>query len=501
LFGRSNIGHKLRREGLVGGQEAVTRSSALEVATNGSEGPGGRRCVERLELLCDPGSLQVIRADARSPRLGVSAKAGDGVVAGLGRVDGRPVACYAQDARFMGGSVGAVHADTIDRILCLAERSGMPVVSLIDSGGARMQEGVAALAGYGRVFRRNAQLSGVVPQISVVCGRAAGGGCYSPALTDFVVMTEDATMFLTGPGVVREVTGEVLDMAELGGPGVQARNGVCDLVAADVGSAVELARRLLAHLPQRAGGELPMGDAVEPELADPGPEVPRSPRSVYDVRAVAAGIFDAGSLFELGPRWARSLFTAFARVGGRPVGVIASQPRYLGGVLDASSSQKGARFVRTCDAFGLPLVVLVDTPGFMPGLRQERAGVIRFGATLVHAFATATVPRLTVILRKAYGGAYIAMNSKDLGADLVFAWPQAEIGVMSAEAATGIIHRRALVAARRPAVERRALAAAYGREHLGADVAAAGGFVDEVIEPRQTRSRLLGALDSFAAGR
>jgi acetyl-CoA carboxylase carboxyltransferase component len=494
VVGRSNVGQGLWREGVAGGETAV-RSGAAAVAPNGD---GRGQVVERLELLCDPGSLQMIRAGARSPRLGASAHPGDGVVAGLGRVDGRPIACYAQDAGFMGGSVGAVHADTIDRLLALAGRSGMPVVSLVDSGGARMQEGVAALAGYARVFRRNAELTGVVPQISVVCGLAAGGGCYSPALTDFVVMTEGATMFLTGPGVVREVTGEVLDMAELGGPGVQARNGVCDLVAADDDAAVKLACRLLAYLPQRAGGDLPRADAAPPELADPGTEVPRSSRRVYDVRAVGGGIFDAGSLFELGSRWARSLFTGFARIGGLPVGVIANQPRYLAGVLDAKSSQKGARFVRTCDSFGLPLVVLVDTPGFMPGLRQERAGVIRFGATLVRAFATATVPRLTVILRKAYGGAYIAMNSKDLGADLVFAWPQAEIGVMSAEAATGIIHRRALATAPQPAAERRTRAAAYAQEHLGAEVAAAGGFVDEVIEPSETRSRLLAALESLA---
>lgn len=453
------------------------------------------RYVERLELLCDPGSLDLIRAAVRSPQLGPEARAGDGVLAGIGRVNGRQVACYAQDAGFMGGSVGAAHADTIERLLRLAGRLRMPVVSFIDSGGARVQEGVAALGGYGRVFRQNSQLSGVVPQISVVCGLAAGGGCYSPALTDFVVMTEGATMFLTGPGVVREVTGEDLGMAELGGPAVHGRNGVCDLVAKDDRAAVGMARHLLAYLPQHAGGDLPCAPPVEAERADPGAGVPRSPRSVYDVRLVAAGIADAGSMLEVGPRWARSLFTAFARIDGRPVGLIANQPRYLGGVLDAESSQKGARFVRTCDAFGIPLVVLVDTPGFMPGLRQERAGVIRFGATLVHAFAIATVSRLTVILRKAYGGAYIAMNSKDLGADLVFAWPRAEIGVMGAQAAVGIVNRRELAAAVDPAAERRALAAAYARGHLGAGVAAAGGFVDEVIEPRETRARVARALD------
>jgi methylmalonyl-CoA decarboxylase subunit alpha len=455
------------------------------------------RFAERLELFCDPGSFDAIRCGARSPQRGASAQAGDGVLAGTGRVNGRPVACYAQDAGFMGGSVGAVHADTIERVLRLAGRLRMPVVSFVDSAGARVQEGVAALGGYGRVFRQNALLSGVVPQISVVCGMAAGGGCYSPALTDLVVMTERATMFLTGPGVVREVTGEDLGMAELGGPDVHGRNGVCDLVATDDLAAVGTARRLLTYMPQYAGAELPWVPTMEPEHADPGASVPRSPRRVYDVRLAAAGIVDAGSMLEVAPRWARSIFTAFARIDGRPIGLIANQPRYLGGVLDAESSQKGARFVQTCDAFGLPLLVLVDTPGFMPGLSQERAGVIRFGATLVHAFATATVPRVTVVLRKAYGGAYIAMNSKDLGADLVFAWPRAEIGVMGAQAATGIIHRRELAAATDPDAERLVLSAAYAREHLGADVAAAGGFVDEVIEPNETRARVAGALDGL----
>lgn len=460
--------------------------------------------LERLELLCDAGSLETIRSGVVSPKLGSRARAGDGVVGGLGRVDGRPVACFAQDVSFLGGSLGAAQADTINRVMQLAGRSRVPVVSFIESGGARMQEGTAALGGYGRIFRNNVALSGVVPQISVIGGLSAGGGCYSPALTDFVVMTEDAAMFLTGPSVVREVMGEDVSAAELGGHKVHERNGVCDLVANDDRAAAGVARSLLSYLPQAADGGLPRTLARDPQMANPGDAVPDDPRKVYDVRSAIAGIVDEGSLLELAPRWARNIVTGLARIDGRSVGVIANQPRYMGGVLDAESSQKGARFVDTCNAYGIPLVVLVDTPGFMPGTRQEQAGVIRFGATLVRAFAAATVPRVTVVLRKAYGGAYITMNSKDLGADLVFAWPGAQLGVMGAQPAVGIIHRRELAAAADPVAERTVLANAYADEHLGAHVAASHGFVDEVIEPAETRGRLawaLGAMDDRRATR
>jgi acetyl-CoA carboxylase carboxyltransferase component len=460
------------------------------------EDAGGPR--ERLELLCDPGSLDVIRSSVLSGRIGGLARPGDGVVAGVGQVGGRSIACYAQDATFLGGSLGEAQAETIDRLLQLAGRSRLPVVSVIESGGARMQEGTAALYGYGRIFRQNVLLSGCVPQISVIAGLAAGGGCYSPALTDFTVMTEDAAMFLTGPAVVRDVAGEDVGMHELGGRSVHERNGVCDLVASGERSALDLARGLLSYLPQHGGGELPQSAALAPRLSDPGEAVPQSPRRVYDVRTVAESVVDAGSLLEVAPRWARSVVTAFARIEGRPVGLIANQPRYLGGVLDTESSQKAARFVSICDSFGLPLLVLVDTPGFMPGVQQERAGVIRFGATLVRAFAAATVPRVTVVLRKAYGGAFIAMNSRGLGADLVFAWPEAEIGVMGAHPATGIIHRRELAASDDPVARQEALSEAYAEEHLGAEVAAAGGFVDEVIEPGETRSRVAGAFTAMA---
>ncbi|HEY4279142.1 MAG TPA: acyl-CoA carboxylase subunit beta [Conexibacter sp.] len=452
---------------------------------------------ERIELLCDEGSFEQVRSGVMSPKLGSRAREGDGVVGGLGRIDGRPVAVYAQDAKFLGGSLGAAHADTINRVMQLAGRARVPVVGFIESGGARMQEGTAALGGYARIFRQNVLLTGVVPQISVIGGLSAGGGCYSPALTDFVVMTENAAMFLTGPGVVKDVMGEDVSAAELGGRKVHEKNGVTDLVAADDVGAAHVARGLLSYLPQHAGGRLPRILATDPEFGDPGAAVPDDPRQVYDVRTVVRGIVDGGSLLEIAPRWARSIVTAFARIDGRPVGVVANQPRYMGGVLDAESSQKGARFVETCDRYGIPLMVLVDTPGFMPGTRQEQAGVIRHGAKLVRAFAAATVPRVTVVLRKAYGGAYITMNSKDLGADMVFAWPNAELGVMGAQPAVGIIHRRELAAAEDPAALRAELAAAYAEEHLGAQVAAQGGFVDEVIEPHETRHRLAWAFSAM----
>jgi acetyl-CoA carboxylase carboxyltransferase component len=456
--------------------------------------------LERLEALCDPGSIRVIRSRVASDRLGARAVAGDGVVGATGLVDGRPIACYAQDGRFLGGSLGERHADTIVRVLQTAERARIPVVGFIESGGARMQEGTAALAGYGRIFRETVRLTGVVPQISIVSGASAGGGAYAPALTDLIVMTEDAAMFLTGPGVVREALGEEIDAPGLGGPRVHDRNGVCHLVEADEAAAAARVRELLSYLPSTAGASLPRALTIEPVHADPGEFVPAEPRRAYDVREALAAIVDRDSLQELHPRWARNVVTTLARIDGHPVGIVANQPRYLGGVLDAASSEKAAGFVKFCDAFGIPLVAVVDTPGFMPGSRQEQAGVIRHGASLVRAFAAARVPKFTVVLRKSYGGAYITMNSRDLGADLVLAWPDAELGIMAAKAAVGIVNRRDLAAASDPEATRERLAAAYAEEHLRADSAAAEGYVDEIIEPAQTRDRLAWALRTFGAG-
>jgi acetyl-CoA carboxylase carboxyltransferase component len=455
--------------------------------------------IERLEVLCDHGSLHVIRTEIRSDRMGEKAAAGDGVVGGAGLVDGRPVFCYAQDSSFVGGSLGEAHAETIVRVLELADRARAPVVGFVSSGGARMQEGVAALGGYARIFRRTVALSGKVPQISIITGLSAGGGAYSPALTDWIVMTDESSMFLTGPGVVREALGEDITANDLGGTRVHQKNGVCHFVEPNALDAALLARDLLGYLPSHRGAQAPVRTSRPPTGRDPAACVPAQARRVYDVRDVISCLTDDGELLEVSSGWARNLVTGLARIDGRPVGVIANQPRYLGGVLDAASSQKGARFVSKCNSFGIPLVVLVDTPGFMPGRKQESAGVIRFGASLVHAFAEATVPRITVILRKAFGGAFITMNSKDLGADCVYAWPQAEIGVMGAKPAVGIIHRRELAAAPDPETARERLAAEYAHAQLRPEVAVRAGYVDELITPMETRSRLAWSLRTLQA--
>ena len=449
---------------------------------------------ERLEELCDAGSFAPLRTGARSPHLGPRANAGDGVMTGAGRVAGRPVFCYAQDPAFMGGSLGVAHADSIVRVLELAARAEAPVVGLIESGGARLQEGHGALAGYGRIFRASVELSARAPQISIVTGVSAGGAAYSPALTDFVVMTAGARMFLTGPQIVHEALGEQVSMEDLGGPRVHSRNGVCQLVAPDLPEAMAATRELLALLPQRFGDAPAFAAAVPPSGAAPDTSVPVEARQVYDVRDVARASVDAVYLLELSAAWAPNMVTGLARIDGRPVGILANQPRRLGGVIDAVAAEKAAKFVDSCDRFGLPLAVLVDTPGFMPGTRQEGGGVIRHGASLLRAFAAARVPKVTVILRKAYGGAVITMNSRDLGADLVFAWPQAEIGIMAARQAVGIVHRRELAAADQRDEALAELAAGYADEHLTADRAAAAGFVDEVIDPPATRERLAWAL-------
>ncbi|HEY1853506.1 MAG TPA: carboxyl transferase domain-containing protein [Solirubrobacterales bacterium] len=455
----------------------------------------GETPLEQLEQLCDPGSFRPLRSAVSSLRLGERASPGDGVVAGAGEVEGRPVFCYAQDPKFLGGSLGEVHADTIVRTLTMAGNAGAPVVGFVRSGGARLQEGHAALAGYGRIFRASVQLSRKVPQISILSGISAGGGAYSPALTDFVAMTKDSRMFLTGPKVVAEAMGEEISMEDLGGPRVHGKNGVAQIVADDTEQAIAKTRHLLALLPQRIGGELPFHPPVGPDGSDPGLVVPAESRKVYDVREVAAGILDSGTFLEISPRWAPNMVTGIARLEGRPVGLIANQPKALGGVIDAAASEKAALFVNDCNRFGLPLLVFVDTPGFMPGKVQEEAGVIRHGASLLRAFAGATVPKVTLVVRKAFGGAAITMNSKDLGADVVFSWPGAQIGIMAAQQAVGIVHGRALAAGTGPS--RDELADLYSAEHLTAAAAAASGWVDEVIDPTWSRDRLAWALRSL----
>jgi acetyl-CoA carboxylase carboxyltransferase component len=435
----------------------------------------------RLELLFDAGTFRPIRTAV-----------GDGVLSGSGRVQGRPVCAWAQDGGFKGGSLGASGGQTIARTIARADALGVPVVGFPHSGGARLQEGVAALTAYAAIFR--AQAEATVPMISVVSGPCAGGAAYSPTLGDFVVMTQDAVMFLTGPKIIERVTREQISAADLGGPKVQGANGVSHLVARDDVHAAELTRELLLFLPDRVGAAPPLLAPADAPGHDPSDALPDSDRQVYDVRDVASALLDRGALFELAPRWARNLVVGLGRLEGRAVGVIANQPRHLGGCLDAAAAEKGAWFVELCDRFGLPLVVLADTPGFLPGAAQEKAGVLRYGASLLRAFARARVPRVTVTLRQAYGGAHIVMNSRDLGATLTLAWPGARIGVMGARQAVELVRRREIEAG----ADAAALADAYAAEHLPVRVAAAAGFVDEVVAPRETRDRIAHVLEMAA---
>jgi acetyl-CoA carboxylase carboxyltransferase component len=476
-------------------------ASALKRAPSGRPSVAGDGiALRRIESICDPGSFRPLRTAVISNRSRRS-QPGDGILAGSVLTGGRSAFVYAQDPSFLGGSLGAAHAETIVRVLEMARQSGLPAIGLIHSGGARMDEGSAALEGYGRIFTEHVRSSGWIPQISVIYGTSAGGGCYSPALNDLVIMCREANMFLTGPKVVEEVLAEKVDKQHLGGPEVHSRNGVAPLIAEDEADAARLVRSVLAYLPPNSDEESPRSEVVCSPEADPGSIVPASQRHVYDVSAVAEAIVDQGSLLELGPNWARNLLTGLARLGGRPVGVVANQPRYRAGVLDSAASEKGVWFIDLCNSFGLPLIVLEDTPGFMPGSSEESRGVIRHGASLVRAFAGATVPRLTVVLRKGFGGAFITMNSRALGADMVLAWPSAEIGIMAATQAVGIQHGRELAAADDPEELRTRLSTAYAAEHTTAEVAAANGVVDEVIDPADTRDRLLGALEALGSRR
>lgn len=450
----------------------------------------------RIELLCDPGTTEPIRSAARSTWSAVGVD-GDGVLAAATEIDGRPVFCFAQDGRVAGGSLGEAHAETLCRVFELAAAARAPVVGFVESAGARVQEGVRSLNGYARIFNRMVKLAGEVPLISISTGASAGGGCYCSALSDFVIMTRGAGMFLTGPKVVEEVLGEVVLGEELGGFRVHQRNGVCDAIAEDDRDAARLARQLLRYLPAGAGAPAPRAESLPPAPGDPGECVPRDAAKVYDVRDVIHRLVDGGETLELAPKWARNIVTGFARLDGRSVGVVANQPRHRGGVIDCEAAQKAARFVSTCDSLGLPLAVLVDTPGFMPGTKQEAAGVIRHGAALLRAFAAARTPKVTVILRQAFGGGYITMNSKELGADMSFAWPEATIGIMGASQAVGVVHRAEIAAAEDPAARRQELAAAYA-ERQSASVAANDGVIDAVVPSTETRRSLCAALSALA---
>src|SRR5579884_924520 len=454
---------------------------------------------ERAERLCDPGTFveldRFVRhretafgmADRRPP--------GDAVVTGYGQVLGRRVFLFSQDFTVFGGSLSEVVEEKICKVLDLAAKYGCPVIGINDSGGARIQEGVVSLAGYAEIFWRNVQLSGVVPQISLVMGPCAGGAVYSPAMTDFVLMVEGSSyMFITGPDVVKTVTGEEVTFEELGGADAHAvKSGVAHLTAADEESALDDARYLLSFLPQnnREPGPFdPPDDPVDRESPELDDLIPDEATKPYDMKRVIEAVVDDGSFLELQPRYAENIVVGFARLGGHSVGIVANQPRALAGVLDIDSSSKAARFVRTCDAFNIPLVTFVDVPGFLPGTAQEWGGVIRHGAKLLYAYCEATVPKLAVITRKAYGGAYDVMSSKHIRADFNFAWPTAEVAVMGPEGAVNIIYRD------RPEEERAALIAEYKETFANPYSAAERGYVDDVIEPRRTRPVLVDALQT-----
>ncbi|HEM60944.1 MAG TPA: acyl-CoA carboxylase subunit beta, partial [Chloroflexi bacterium] len=425
---------------------------------------------------------------------------GDAVVVGFGRIDGRPVALAAQDFTVIGGSFSEAQAQKVCKVLDLACGSGTPFVSLNDSVGARIQEGVWSLAGYSELFWRNTQASGVIPQISVMLGPCAGGSVYSPGLTDFIIMTEGIShMFITGPEVIRTVTGEEVDFETLGGAQAHAAvSGVAHFVAGDEEEALAITRRLLSYLPaNNAAPPARLASQDDPHRADAALDslVPLDDSQSYDIREAITSIFDTDSFFEVHARFAPNAVVGFARLHGEVMGVVANQPAWLAGVLDIDASDKIARFVRFCDAFNIPLVTFVDCPGFMPGTVQEHGGIIRHGAKIVYAYSEATVPKLCVVTRKAYGGAYIVMSSKYIRTDLVYAWPTAEIAVLGAEGAVGILHRRQLAEAEEPDQLREEFIAEFRAKFGSPYAAAASGHVDDVILPSETRARLVAAMD------
>src|SRR5271170_4608763 len=499
-FDRWNALKKKAKEG--GGADRVAKHRAA----------GKLAARERLETFFDPGSFVEIDpfVTHRVSTFGLEERRipGDGVVTGWGEVDGRPVCAFAQDATVFGGALGEAHAMKIVKIMETARKAGVPVVGLNDSGGARIQEGVMSLGGYGEVFFRNVALSGVVPQISLVLGPCAGGAVYSPAITDFVIMVRGtAQMFITGPDVIRAVTGEEVTFDQLGGADSHASiSGVSHLTAESDAAALALARRLLSYLPLNNLEEAPSAPAAPPphaaaaELASVVPEDSNAP---YDVHAVIDRVVDVASFFEIQPAWAGNIVVGFARLDGHPVGVVANNPSVLAGTLDIPASTKAARFVRFCDAFNLPLLTFVDVPGFLPGVAQEHGGIIRHGAKLLYAYAEATVPKIAVITRKAYGGAYDVMSSKHIRCDVNLAWPGAEIAVMGPEGAINILFRKEIerVPPEAQAAERERRVQEYRAEFLNPYLAAELGYIDDVIDPAETRSRLVQGLRRLATKR
>ena len=493
--------HRLRQMGeasrLGGGLERIERQHAA----------GKLTARERLDLLLDPDSFVELDAFVTSRSEGPAGDRaeylGDGVVTGHGQVDGRLVFVFSQDFTVLGGSLSEACAGKICKVMDLAMNVGAPIIGLNDSGGARIQDGVAALGGYADIFRRNVQASGVVPQLSLILGPCAGGAVYSPAMTDFTVMVQGTSyMFVTGPGVVKAVTHEDVDAERLGGAITHTtRSGVAHLAARDEAEALDFARRILGYLPQNNLGDaarVRTEDEAERADAELDSLIPDDATKPYDMHEVIRRVTDDGAFLELQPGWAANILVGFARLNGRSVGIVAQQPAVLAGALDINSSIKAARFVRTCDAFNLPIVSFVDVPGFLPGVGQEDGGIIRHGAKLLYAYCEATVPKLTVITRKAYGGAYDVMSSKHVGGDMNFAWPTAEIAVMGADSAVGVIYRDRIDAAMDPAEERANLITDYESQFNNPYVAASRGYIDAVIQPSETRPRLIAALEMLA---
>ncbi|MDQ3587637.1 MAG: acyl-CoA carboxylase subunit beta [Actinomycetota bacterium] len=465
---------------------------------------------ERVEKLVDPGSFQeldtFVRHRTTDFEMDKHRPWGDAVVTGHGLIDGRPVCVFSQDFTVFGGSLGEVMAEKMCKVMDLAAKIGCPVIGINDSGGARIQEGVVSLGAYGDVFVRNVQCSGVIPQISLIMGPCAGGAVYSPAMTDFIFMVKETShMFITGPDVIKTVTGEEVEFEELGGAMTHnTKSGVAHFASEDEEACLEDTRYLMSFLPQNNLEQPPRTDSGDPvdrmeEALDTA--VPDSANKPYDMREVVSLIVDDGEFFEVHEHFAKNIIVGFSRLGGRPVGIVGNQPAQLAGVLDIDSSEKGARFVRLCDAFNIPLVTLCDVPGFLPGTSQEWGGIIRHGAKLLYAFTEATVPKLTVVTRKAYGGAYDVMNSKHMLADFNFAWPQAEVAVMGPEGAVNIIYRRDIATSPTPDERRETLMDDYKARFANPYTAAERGYIDDVIVPHETRPKLIRALETLQTKR
>ncbi|MCH2637853.1 MAG: acyl-CoA carboxylase subunit beta [Candidatus Thalassarchaeum sp.] len=489
--------------------EDLRRRKAQSEAGGGSQridsqhNRGKMTARERLEMLLDDGSFQEVDAlvEHRCTDFGMEGNIipGDGVGCGHGTIEGRAVHCYAQDFTVYGGSLGEMHGLKICKILDMAMKAGTPVIGLNDSGGARIQEGVASLGSYAEIFFRNVRASGVIPQISVIMGPCAGGAVYSPAITDFIVMVDQtAHMFITGPEVIKTVTNEEVSFEDLGGAMTHgSKSGVTHFTAGSDEEALDLTRDLIGLLPSNNLSGVPnksLGDSAERLCESLDSVIPEDPNKPYDVNDVISAILDAGAFLEVQADYAANIVVGFGRLDGTTVGVVANQPKVLAGCLDIDASTKAARFVRFCDAFGIPLMTLVDVPGFLPGANQEWGGIIRHGAKLLYAYSEATVPKMTVILRKAYGGAYDVMCSKHIRADYNVAWPTAELAVMGADGAVQIIHRRRIEAAGNPDEERQRLVDEYTERFANPYQAAAMGYIDDVIEPSDTRKRLIKAL-------